>query len=812
MQKVTQDLRYGMRQLSKSPAFAFTAILSLALGIGATVAMFSVVYGVLLHPFPYADVDRLCNFSVSDQQSETFDVRLRGTELKELRQLGTVESIATWNRENLAVTGGDIPEDVVAYSGIGETFPTLGVPALLGRNLGPSDSLDGQETQPVVVLHYRFWQRHFNGDQGIIGKALELDHKRYTIVGVTRPNFTWDWGADVYLPQEIGNPQGGGVVLKLRPGVSLAAADAELQSLWDRFARLYPRVYSAPYKADIRPLTWEITRNMGGTLYALFAAVTVLLVIGCGNVSILLLARGAARQHEFAVRSAVGAGGFRIVRQLLTESLLLAMTGTVMGIVLAYSLLSFIIAWLPAHLFPPDVAIRINLPVLVFSAGLVLLTTVLSGLFPALQMSKPEIRQIMQSGSKRATRNIRARRLHGTLVAAQTTLTLLLLTGAGATIGSFLHLLRVPLGYEPHNVVSVGIPLRQNSQADWQTRVRYFENLRMSIGSLPDVVSASIAGNATPPNSGWELLFDMMGRPTSSPDSQIAKINLVDSDYFRTLQMPLLEGRIWRPEEVANGVLLVIVNQTFVRRYSPNEDVLGHFVKIFNLQSRPPYSFAAPGVDGWMQIIGVVADSVNDGVDRPVQSAIFLPYSIQVGTGTRILVRTRISPESTLHSIRKQIAVVNPDQQTSGRITELEEWIRDEPIWARIRLTSTLLGGFSLLALTLSAVGLYSVVSYSVAQRTNEFGIRIALGAARSHVWRIAVASLGVYVGSGAVIGVVLTLMLNRLAVSWTSTYVSSPVTALSATFILALVSGFACSLPAWRASNIDPTVALRSE
>jgi len=812
MQKLIQDLRYGMRQLSKSPTFAFTTILSLSLGIGATVAIFSVVYGVLLHPFPYADVDRLCNFSVSDKQGETFDELLRGTELKELRQLRTVESIATWNRQNLAVTGGDIPEDVVAYYGIGETFPTLGVPPLLGRNLGPSDSPDGLEPQPVVVLHYRFWQRRFNGDHAIIGKVLELDHKSYTIIGVTRPNFTWDWGADVYLPQEIGNPQGGGVVLKLRPGTTLAAADAELQSLLDRFSRSYPRQYSANYKADIRPLTWEITRNIGGTLYALFAAVAILLLIGCANVSILLLARGAARQHEFAVRSAVGAGGFRIVLQLLTESLLLATTGTVIGIVLAYSLLSAIIAWLPPHLIPPDVAIRINLPVLLFSAGLVLLITILFGLCPALQMSKPEIREMMQSGNRIATGNARVRHLHGTLVAAQTALTLLLLTAAGAAIESFVHLVRVPLGYETHNVVSVGIPLRENSYADWQTRVRYFENLRLSISSLPDVVSASIAGNATPPNSGWELLFDIMGKPTSSPDSQIAKINLVDSDYFRTVRMPLLEGRIWRPEEVAHGVLLVIVNQTFVRRYSSNEDVLGHFVKIFNLQPRPPYSFAAPGSDGWMQIIGVVADSVNDGIDRPVQAAIFLPYSIQVWTGTRILVRTRILPESTLHSIRKQIAAVDPDQQTSGRITELEEWIRDEPIWARIRLTSMLFGGFSFLALTMSAVGLYSVVSYTVARRTTEFGVRIALGAARSDVWRTVLASLFVYVGSGALIGVVLTVTLNRLAVSWTSTYISKPAIAFSASFILALVSGFACALPAWRASNIDPIVALRSE
>jgi predicted permease len=812
MQTLLQDLRYGIRQLIKSPTFTFTAVLSLALGTGAAVAMFSVVYGVLLHPFPYADVDRLCNLSVRDQRGEIFDERLRGPELRELRKVHSFESIATWNRQNLALTGGDIPEDVVAYYGIGETFPTVGVPALLGRSLGPSDSPDGQEPQPVVMLHYRFWQRHFNLDHAIIGKTLELDHKTYTIIGVTRPNFTWDWGADVYLPQEIGNPQGGGVVVKLRPGTSAAAANADLQPLLDRFAREQPRQYSATYKADIRPLTWEVTRNIGGTLYVLFAAVAILLVIGCANVSILLLARGAARQHELGVRSAVGAGGFRIVRQLLTESLLLATTATVIGIALAYCLLALIVAWLPQHLFPPDVAIRINLPVLVFSVGLVVLTTILFGVFPALQMSKPEIREIMQSNSKKATGNARARHLHGTLVATQIALTLLLLTAAGSAIASFVHLLRVPLGYEPHDVISVGIPLHENSYANWQARVKYFEALRASIISLPDVVSASIAGNATPPNSGWELLFEMLGKAAASPDSQTAKINLVDSDYFRTLQMPLLEGRIWGPAEVANGALLVLVNQTFVRRYNPNEDILGHFLKISNLQNRPPYSFAAPGADGWMQIIGVVADSVNDGPDRPIRPAVFLPYSIQVWTGTGILVRTRVLPESILRSIQKRIAAVNPDQQTTGRITDLEAWIRDEPVWARQRLTSALFGGFSVLALTMSAVGLYSVVSYTVVQRTNEFGVRIALGAARGHVWRLVIGSLVVWVGSGVLIGVVLALALNKMALSWSGNYVSSPAMLLPGTFLLALVSGIACALPAWHAANIDPMAALRSE
>jgi predicted permease len=809
---ITLDLHYGIRQLIKSPAFTVTAVLSLALGVGATVAMFSVVYGVLLHPFPYADVDRMCNLSLRDQRGEIFDGWFRGPELRELRNVHSFESIATWNRHDLTLTGGDVPEEVVAYYGIGESFPTSGVPAWLGRNLGPSDSPDGQEPQPVVELHYRFWQRHFKGDREIIGKTLELDHKKYTVVGITRPNFTWDWGADVYLPQEISNPEGGGVVVRLRSGSSPAAANAELQPLLDHFAKEHPNQFSANDKADIRPLTWEVRQNMGGPLYLLFAAVIILLVIGCGNVSILLLARGEARQHEFAVRAAVGAGGMRIVRQLLTESLLLAATATLTGIVLAYFLLALIVRWLPPHLFPPDVAIGVNLPVLLFSTGLAMVSTVLFGLSPALRMSRPKISDTLKSNNRKATGNARARRSHGTLVATQIALTLLLLTAAGTVIETFARILRAPLGYDPHHVIALGIRLRENSYANWQARVRYFEDLRASIATLPDVESASIAPNSIPPDSGERLVFEMLGKPAASPETQTASIHLADPVYFQTLHVPLLGGRTWSPAEVANGSRLVLVNQTFVRHYSPNEDVVGHSVKIHNLQGRPPDSFSVPGVDGWMQVIGVTADSVNDGPDRPIRPAIFLPYSIDVFMGTQILVRTRTDPEPLLRSMQKQIAAINPDQEVRGKITNLEARIQDEPAWARGRLNAALFGGFSLLALILSAIGLYSVVSYTVAQRANEFGIRLALGAARSHVWHIVLGSLVACVGGGVLVGLVLTLALNRIAQSWSAGYRSKPEMLLPAIVILALVSGLACALPAWRASTIEPMVALRSE
>lgn len=812
MGNLIQDFSYALRQFRRSPGFSITAILSLSLGIAATVAVFSVVYGVLLHPFPYRDVDRLYNVSVRDARGEVGDEYFLGPELMQVSKLPAFESIATWRNENLSVTGGDVPEAVNAYYGIGQTFPSLGVAPLLGRNLGPADAPDGQEPQPVVELHYRFWRRHFNGDPNVIGKTLELDHKAYTIIGVTRPGFTWDWGADLYLPQAINDPRGGGVVAKLRRGVSPQVANAQLQPLLQQFAKKLPREYSPNYTADLHPLAWEVSHNIGGTIWLLFAGVGLLLAIGCSNVSILLLARNAARQHEFAVRSAIGAGSTRIVRQLMTESLLLAIVGTTLGTGLAYRLLTLIVAWLPRHLFPPDVSIRINLPVLLFSVALALVTTLLFGLLPALQMRKPEIAAAMQSGPRTMTGTVRSRRLHGALMAGQIALTLLLLSTAGATMDGFIRLLRIPLGYDPHNVVSVGIPLHENTYTTWQARTNYFEQLRTSVASLPGVQAASIAGNAIPPDSGWELPFELRGMPALSPDAQMARFNLVDSNYFNTLRTPLIAGRIWTPSEIAHAAGLVLVNESFIRRYDPGQNPVGHLLRIPKLQNPPLNALMAPSADGWLQVIGVVGDAVNGGIDQPVKPAIFAPYSLEILGGTQILVRTRSAPAGLLDSLRKQVAAVNPEQQTYGAIADLEKWITDEPIWGRARLISALFAGFSILALALSAVGLYSVASYSVAQRTSEFGIRIALGATPSHVIRLVVASTGAGVCLGIAVGLFLSVGLERILAAWAGITGSPVLFITGATLLLLITAAIASLVPARRALSVNPTTVLRSK
>lgn len=697
MSILLQDFRYSIRQLAGNPGFAVVAILSLALGVGATVSVFSVIYGVLLHPFPYADIQRIANLSIRDSHGDIGDAIFSGSELRELRKVGAFEGIATWRPgPDLTITGSDLPEPVSVYYGIGSTFPTLGVPALLGRNLGPSDSPDGQEPQPVVMLHYRFWQRHFNGDPRVIGKDLELDHKAYTIVGVTRPNFTWDWGADVYLPQAISDPSGGGVVIKLRRGVTLEGADAELEPLLQEFAREHPNNYPPKFKVDIRLLTWEVTHNIGGTLYLLFAAVSMLLAIGCSNVSILLLARGAARQYEFAIRSAIGAGGIRIIRQLLTESLVLAIAGTTLGVLLAYRLLTLIVAWLPPHLFPPDVSIRINLPVLFFSAGLALLTPVLFGLVPALQMARPRISEVMQSCARKTIGSVRGKGLHGALVAAQIALTLLLLSSTGAAIKAFVHLIRIPLGYNPHNVVAVSVSLHDHTYATWQARANYFEHLRSGIAQMPDVLSAAISTNASPPHNGWELQVEILGKPAVSPQTQLARLNLVGFNYFQALHTSLLGGRFWSAAEVARGIPMVLVNQTFAKRYFPLGDVIGESIKLPGFASPREGLVLAPEAGGWMQIIGVVQDAPNDGLDRPVKPAMFAPYSLVGFPRTQILIRSRVAPESIQLAIRKQLTAIDPNEQAS-RVESLERRLEDESIWARGKLISALFTGFSVL-------------------------------------------------------------------------------------------------------------------
>ena len=810
MHTLLQDLRYSARQLIKSPGFTLTAVLSLALGIGAATAVFSVIYAALVNPYPYPAADRIVRLTVDSKAGSGDAVVLNGAEIQTLRQSPVVESVLTMDYNALMLTGEDLPENVNAVSLISNAFQDLGVPPLLGRGIWPSDAVDGQEPQPVVLLSYKFWRKHYLSNPDVLGHTLQLDHKNFKIVGVAAPRFAWGDG-DVYLPLKLMRDPGRTSVINLllRPGVSAAAADAALQPLVEQFASYMPNDFPDVFKVHVQGLNDWVVSSLGGTLYLLFGAVMLLLAIGCGNVSILLLARGTARQHELAVRTAIGAGRLRIIRQLLTESLLLAAIGAALGVLTSYGALAVIQSLLPGSSFPSEVSIGINLPVLVFSVTVALGTGVLFGLWPALQLSRTQIGQIMQSGTRRAAGSVRGRRTHSILISSQVALTLLLLAAAGSSMKGFAQLIHQPLGFDPHNVMAIGIPLREDSYRTWSARVAYFEQLRGKVAETSGVTTAAISTDATPPRNGWIMGFEILGKPVANPP--MGSINLTSPDYFSVLRIPLLQGRIWSDAENSRGAHVAVINRTLAQRYFPNGDAIGHSVKMAGLEGNPATVLSPPNIgNSWAQIVGIVDDARNDGLQTVARPAVFVPYTFSMGESTEILVRSEVPPLTLLHTVREQLREINPDQPTFAG--DLETRLTYEPEWQQEHIAAWIFGAFAWLALALAAIGLHSVASYTVAQRTNEFGIRLALGAQRGDLLRIVFRSALGSMGAGIFAGVTLSLALSQIMAKWAQGNARDPVILVVGTIILGLVCALACAIPARRASKVDPIVALRCE
>ncbi len=716
MTTILSDLRYTTRELRKRPGFALTAILSLALGIGATTAVFSVLYAVIIDPFPYQGADRIMDLHVTDKSSQDRWSSVNGAQLAEIRKCRSFESVLAMDGWNLTTTGGDLPEDVSAgYLG-GNVPLHFGIPALMGRTLQPSDAPPGQEPQRVVVLTYEFWQRYYGGDPHVIGRKLQLLHKNYEIVGVVPPRFKWG-ESDVYLPLKVTRDPNlyMGLSLKLRPGVTLAQANAELQPLLEQFAKIAPNHFPDKFRVNLHTITEDWASSFRPVLYLLFGAVALLLLIGCANVSILLLARGAQRQHELAVRSAIGATRTHIVSQLLTESLVIAGLGTALGVLCAWKFLDLLLRWMPEHVFPAEIVIHINLSVLIFSVVLALLTSVFSGLWPALQLSRPDIAGLIQSGVRRIAGGAHGRRTHAALVAAQVALTLVLLTGASAASKGFLKMVRADLGYDPHHTMSVPIPVHENAHVPWRDRAAYFEQLRTHIAALPEVEMAAISTNATPPSNGWEVPAEIMGSTVA--EKPAVRLNFISPEYFPILRIPILQGRVWDQAETMRGAPVAVINQTMARLWWPKGDAIGHAVRFASLKDEPPQAPAAPGSNGWLPIVGIVADARDDGLRKPVKAAVYVPYTLRLVVFTQILVRTHQDPLSILKTVRAQLIRVDPEQQAM-RVRDLEGWITHQREWEQQRFVATLFAIFSGLALLLASVGLFSVVSYSVATRT----------------------------------------------------------------------------------------------
>jgi putative ABC transport system permease protein len=810
MNSVFADLRYAGRELRRRPGFAMTAVLSLALGIGATSAVFSVIYGVLLNPFPYVDSERMMQLSLRDEAGRMRGTGLSGAQLEELRQARTLESVVAEDGWNLTTTDGDIPEDVVA-SYISPNAPNhWGNTALMGRWLIPADAPQGRDAERIVVLGYQFWQRYYAGDPGVVGRTIQLVRKNYEIVGVMPPRFRWR-EADLYMPLAVRFEPNiyYGANIRIKPGVSVADANADLQPILERFAKETPGRYPEKFRVHLRSIVELYARPMGPKLLLLLGAVASLLLVGCANVSILLLVRGAHRQQELSVRAALGAGRWRIVRQLLTEAMAIAIAGTAFGMLIAWKGLALIVSWIPTNSFAAESVIAMNVPVLLVSTSLAVVTAVVSGVWPALQLSRPDLARVTQAGARRVMGSAQERRTHRVMVAVQVALTLLMLSVAGAAGKGFLRLANAELGYDPQNAMSLPIPVHDGTYKTWKERSEYFERLRAAVAAMPNVEAAGISTNATPPANGGDNTIEILaGDAQAKP---IARANYVSSEYFPLLRIPVAAGRLWSGDEIARGAPLAVINQTMARQFFPKSAAVGRRFRIANMKDEPPYSPASAGAADWIEIVGVVADARNDGLRNPIKPAFYVPYTLKMRMFTQLLVRTRVPPLTMLRDIRAALVRVDREQQVM-RVRDLNGWITNMQEYAQQKLVARLFAIFSLLALALSAVGLYSVVSYGVATRTNEFGIRMALGARARDVVGLVLSGTFWNVAAGLAAGVILCLLVDRLATQWVAESSRDPLILGGVTAVLLAVAVGACVAPARRAASIHPMDAVRHE
>ncbi len=804
-----QDVSFSLRQLRKSPGFAAVVIGSLALGIGASVAVFSVVRAVLLDPYPYKDANRMVHVELRQKNSDRNDLlNVTSTQFHDLQKLASVDDVFLMDNRMEALTGDALPVSVAAGYYSSNLFTYMGVPPLLGRQFTPSDA-PGGNASPVAVLSYLFWKKQFGGRLDIVGKTIELDHTPYTVIGVASPRFTWG-DSDVYMP---GNFKADphyymSAFLKLKPGVSFAQAAAELQPLVDNYAKQDPTNFPQNTKVAIKTLNEEVMRGFEAPLLMLFAAVLLLLLIGCANVSILMLARGTARQHEFAVRSSIGATRSRIVRQLLTESCMLSLLGAAVGVLAAYKGVALLAANMPQNSFPREAAIHVDGAVLLFAVAIALLTGIVFGSSPAWQFSRPEVGALMQGASAKLAGTVKGRRTHSLLIAGQVALTMFLLAGAGAALRAFSTLYHTPLGFDPDHVFYVAVSLPKGGAHTWEALATAQESYRQAAEAAPGVTSASVSTTWTPAFNGYRAKVSVSSNP-SLTDAQ-AVLCLVSYNIFSTLRMELLQGRFFTREEDANAAHVALVNRAFVKQYLPGGDPLGKSVRSPGLKLDNPHLVSTQNPDGWLEIIGVVDDARNDGLDRPVQPAVFLPASFIVAPNAFLLVRAKGDPAATMRAVGASLHRLNPD------LVVMEEhelsWLLETRAWGRERFLASLFALFAALALTLSAAGIYSVVSYTVSQRTREFGVRMALGARRIGVVRLVLQSSLLTVSIGAIAGLVLSLALGKLLATSTHASVRDPVMLLSVSGVLLAITALACLYPAWRAASIDPMKAIRTE
>jgi putative ABC transport system permease protein len=798
------DLRVGLRAMARDRGATLTALASIALGIAATTAMFSVVFAVIIDPFPYKDVQSLASIKVWEPGARGFRTGYTVDQYLDLRERSTIfEGVIASTISDVEWTGGDAPQRLRGNHGPFNTFEVMGVAPLIGRTPTTADAVPG--AAPVVVLGYRFWQRQFGASPGVIGTHLTLNGVTREVIGVMPPRFMWR-GADVYLPTHFrrGEPVEGvrfvHVLGRVRPGVSDAQAEADLRPIIEHLRQLEPKAFPEKWRVGLLPFKETFPSGIRPALWILFGATGLLLVIACANVSNLLLSRAAGRRLEMAVRSATGATRRRLARQLLTESLMLGVTGGAAGVALAYALLRVMIGIVPPDTIPDESEIVMNVPVLAFSAVLSVGTALLFGLVPAWQAGRADLTDSLKHGGRGAVASSRGL-FRSSLVVAEVALSLVLLTGAALMLQDLLALQRISLGFPAEHVLTMRVPVSSQRYPDPTRRVVFLRELLAGVDSVPGVIAAGI-NTGLHPFGGWRMQVDVDG---GQQDSRSVQLHQIDPGYLRVFQRRLVAGRALGDDDVQSALHTTLVNQAFVRRYLPGRSGVGAIVRIPQLQ-RPPASLGDPS----FQVAGVLEDAVNDDPKEGTQPEVFIPYTV-LGVAQTLVVRTSMSPQTMTRAVTAQVYKVDKDQPVADIRTVadlMQRWVLSSP-----RFNVILLGAFAGLGLALATVGVYGVISTMVAHRTREIGLRMAMGATIQDVLLlVARRGLGL-VAIGMALGLAASLAAGRLLARTMESVAAFDLTAFGGVCLVLLAAGcLACAWPAQRAARIDPASALRNE
>ena len=808
--QLLQDIRFGLRMLRKNPGFTAVAVLTLALGIGANAAVFSVVYAVLLRPLPYKDPSSLIVLNETTPMVGTVSVSYPNF-LDWRNQSRTFSEMSAIRGVGFNLAGVTQPENISGDAVSPNFLSLMGVRPFLGRDFDASEEKAG--TPPVILLSYSLWQSHFGGDPNIVGRTIKLDDRSFTIVGVLPSNYRSLDKTDVMLPigvwitdnsedtKERGSRGDLGVIGRLATGVSLTKARAEMEGIAARLAMEYP-ASNDRFGVALQPVRDAFVTDIRPAILVLFGAVMFVLLIACANVANLFLVRGASRTKEVALRIALGASRGRIISQMMTESFVLAVLGGVLGLALAVAGIGGMSRLIPVDMLS-GATVNLNSAVLLFAAGVVMLAAFIFGLAPALHLTKPDVQSELKEGGRGASVGAGQKRLRAALATAEISLALILLVGAGLMMKSLYRLLAVDPGFRPDRVLKLEMDLRTHQYSKDPAVLNFWQQVLDKVRVLPGVEAAAVGTVVPLTDSHSRTDITMEGMAVPAPGNYPhPDVHIISPGFAATLGISLLRGRTFTDADDEKAPLVGIINAMTARRFFPNEDPIGK-----------RFTFGHPSAKNapkWCTIVGVVGDTKLYGLANPARLEVYVPLRQDPASEMTLLVKSGANPAALTSAIREAVQSIDKDQPLFA-ISTMKELVSNSV--ATRRMTLVLLGLFSGLALVLGAIGIYGVISYSVAQRTHEIGIRMALGAPRRDVFRLVVGQGLKLAGIGIAIGVVAAFGLARLMSSLLyGISVTDFETFAGVSILLALVAFVACYIPARRAMRVDPIIALRYE